>query len=122
MSIDLDALIDQAFSGDDAMADALLNHLRASPDAALFLKLLGSERASLRHAALQYLEHCPHPDVLLAAAKLVNDPEEEVREALAEALQKLSAWQAGDLVERLLTDQAPGVRREIGRASCRERV
>src|SRR5262249_49497337 len=107
-------LIEQARSGDAEPFWELVYALRVPDDASAvdLIELTRSSEAVLRRAAVAGAHGRSDAALLEALAALVDDPDESVRCALADALKDNPRWPLDSTVERLLYDEERDVRKK----------
>jgi ATP-dependent Clp protease ATP-binding subunit ClpC len=110
----LQELIEQARSGESEPFWELVHALRVPEDAATaaLIELTRSPEAVLRRAAVAGSHGRSDATLLEALAALVDDPDESVRCALADALKDNPRWPLDSTVERLLYDEERDVRKK----------
>src|SRR5262249_44087608 len=85
--------------------------------AADLIELARSSEAVLRRAAVLGAPGRGEPELVEAIARLVDDPDESVRCALADALKESPRWPLDSVVERLLYDDERDVRKRAVEAA-----
>jgi ATP-dependent Clp protease ATP-binding subunit ClpC len=105
----LQELVERARSGEYDDFQELLATLRdQEPDPATLIEYAHSDEAVLRRAAILIGKDRDAPNLRAVLAALVDDPDDEVRQALAEAAQPW--WPADSVIAQLLRDDSNNVR------------